>query len=335
MAMAWESGADEPYTLDDLALGLQDLRTAAGHPSYAEIARRITERRRERGLPDGEVPLARTTVYDAFRTGRRRIDEDLVVEIVRALGADEDEARLWAAGCRQGQRYAEQGRRTRPVRAVHAVTPLPDVATPEAAETPAQAWPWSAQSLTAVLLGCLAFNLGGRFLVDAWGLPLHLDMLGTATAAILLGPWWGAGVGLGTNLVGVASSGLVSLPFAVVNVAGALVWGYGVRRWGLGRSLPRFLGLNLLVAATCTALAVPLLLLLDGVVQHGSAVLVANLRAMSGSLTVGLVGVNLLVSVVDKLISGFLALVAVAATPAAVRAEAPAPVDLSMPRLPT
>ncbi len=98
-----------------------------------------------------------------------------------------------------------------------------------------------------LLVVCVVVNLLGRSLVELLHLPVHLDMVGTAIAALALGPWRGAAVGLATNLLGVAESGPVSVPFALVNVAGALVWGYGARRWGLGRSLPRFLGLNVLV----------------------------------------------------------------------------------------
>lgn len=77
----------DPRTLDELSVGLGRLRSAAGAPSYAEIARRI-------GAVRGSEP-AKVTVYDCFRPGRRRVDEALVGDIVQALGADHAEADRW------------------------------------------------------------------------------------------------------------------------------------------------------------------------------------------------------------------------------------------------
>ncbi|MEU4015998.1 hypothetical protein AB0E56_12125 [Microbacterium sp. NPDC028030] len=80
-------------TLDELCIGLGRMRTDAGAPSYAEIARRIG---RARG---GDEP-AKVTVYDCFRPGRRRVDDRLVGDIVRALGGDDPEADRWRESAR-------------------------------------------------------------------------------------------------------------------------------------------------------------------------------------------------------------------------------------------
>lgn len=77
-----------PRTLDELCIGLGRMRADAGSPSYAEIARRIGRLRRE-GEP------AKVTVYDCFRPGRRRVDDRLVGDIVRALGGEEADAERW------------------------------------------------------------------------------------------------------------------------------------------------------------------------------------------------------------------------------------------------
>lgn len=75
-------------TLDELCAGLGLLRSAAGAPSYAEIARRIGR------LREGQEP-AKVTVYDCFRPGRRRVDDRLVADIATVLGASADDARRW------------------------------------------------------------------------------------------------------------------------------------------------------------------------------------------------------------------------------------------------
>jgi tetratricopeptide (TPR) repeat protein len=102
-----QSAAGRSRTLDGIADGLRSLRSAAGHPSYAEIARRIGRQRAARGVPASEQKPARATVYDCFRTDRRRLDIDLVVDIVRALGADDGEAARWAQACRVAQSQAD------------------------------------------------------------------------------------------------------------------------------------------------------------------------------------------------------------------------------------
>ena len=77
--------ATAPLTLDELSARLGALRTTAGSPSYAEIARRVGT------LRGGDEP-AKVTVYDCFRSGRRRLDDGLVGDIARALGLSEREA---------------------------------------------------------------------------------------------------------------------------------------------------------------------------------------------------------------------------------------------------
>lgn len=75
-----------PRGLDGIVADLRALRVAAGEPSYREIAARVTERRARRGVPDHEGHVARSTVYDCFRPGRKRVDLDLVAELGAALG---------------------------------------------------------------------------------------------------------------------------------------------------------------------------------------------------------------------------------------------------------
>lgn len=303
---------------DRIAEDLQVRRADAGSPSYAEIALRIARIREERGGPDAHARPARTTVYDAFRTGRRRMDTALVLDIVRALGADEAEVECWAERCRTA-RVADSavsrstGDQPPPARAVSQPEPEPR-------EPPAP------PSVTArvgllVALGCIVVNMVGRVLVVVIPeIPLYLDMVGTAVAAVILGPWWGAGVGLSTNLLGVPVSGMHSIPFALVNVAGALVWGYGVRRWRMGRTLPRFFVLNCLTALVCTGLAVPIIVALGGETGNGADDVIAAIQETVKSLWFAVASANLLTSLADKTISGFVALLAVDVLPRAVTA---------------
>ena len=102
--------------------------------------------------------------------------------------------------------------------------------------------------VVAIVPVAAALNVVGGTINTALNLPTFLDMIGTAVAAIVLGPWWGALVGVMGNVAGAFFTGPVGIPFALANVAGALVWGYGVRSLGMGATVTRFFILNILVA---------------------------------------------------------------------------------------
>lgn len=79
--------------LEEFVCLLVELRAWAGMPSYRVLAKRVGPLMR----PARVVSLS--TVVDAFKTGRSRLDLDLVVGIVRALGADESAVGLWRTAC--------------------------------------------------------------------------------------------------------------------------------------------------------------------------------------------------------------------------------------------
>lgn len=96
-----------PRNIDAIANDLRALRTAAGGTSYAEIVRRVEERRASRGIPEHERRLARSTVYDCFKAGRKRIDIDLSVEIAAALGLTDEHLPRWLERCVAAQAAAD------------------------------------------------------------------------------------------------------------------------------------------------------------------------------------------------------------------------------------
>lgn len=161
-----------------------------------------------------------------------------------------------------------------------------------------------------------ALNIVGGYIAEILRLPIFLDMIGTAVVAIVLGPWWGALVGVITNTGSAFLTGPISLPFALVNVVGALVWGYGVRSFGMGRTIPRFFVLNLLVALAATLTAVPIyVFIFGGATGAFSDVLTAAFLAMGQNLIVSVFSSNILVSLADKIIGGFVALAIIEALP--------------------
>jgi energy-coupling factor transport system substrate-specific component len=162
----------------------------------------------------------------------------------------------------------------------------------------------------------VALNIVGGYIASALRLPVYLDMIGTAISAIVLGPWWGALVGILTNSGSALISGPVSLPFALVNVVGALLWGYGVRSWKLGRTIPRFFLLNIIVAVACTIVAAPIIVLVfGGATGSGADALTGTFLAVGQNLVGSVFSSNILTSLADKIIAGFVALAIIEALP--------------------
>lgn len=163
---------------------------------------------------------------------------------------------------------------------------------------------------------CVALNIVGGYIASALRLPVYLDMIGTAISAIVLGPWWGALVGILTNSGSALITGPVSLPFALVNVVGALLWGYGVRSWGLGRTIPKFFLLNIIVAVACTIVAAPIIVLVfGGATGAGADALTGTFLAVGQNLAGSVFSSNILTSLADKIIAGFVALAIIEALP--------------------
>ncbi|MGB7925494.1 MAG: hypothetical protein WCF57_19810 [Pyrinomonadaceae bacterium] len=75
--------------------------------------------------------------------------------------------------------------------------------------------------------------------VVGWGITsqnpniLYLDMAGTAVASFLLGPWWGAIIGILTNIINAkiypSDANVVLVPWMLVNLTGGIFWGLMAR----------------------------------------------------------------------------------------------------------
>jgi len=82
---------------------LGELRARAGMPSYRVLANRVGPRMRPPRV------VSTSTVVDVFKAGRRRLDLDLVVAIVRALEVDEPGVARWRAACVRVHASAKTG----------------------------------------------------------------------------------------------------------------------------------------------------------------------------------------------------------------------------------
>lgn len=298
---------------DRISEDLQRLRLDAGDVPYAEIVRRISRYRISQGVEPNASRPARSTVYDAFRIGRTRLNIELVSEIVRSLGGTEAEINAWRERCLQARRdqptaSPQLADRSKPeVSETRAGRSLTENSSDAQSQEPKKAsWFWRRLLL---MVSCIAVNLLGFWLVATLGIPLYLDMLGTAIVAMLLGPWPGVVVAVLTNVLGSSITDSSSLAFISVNVTGALCWGYGmkwVRRKG---TLRRYYLLTLQVALACSLVAtLVLVFVFQGGTGHASEITRANLDAFGMPLIVTVFESNLLYSLADKLLTGFLAL---------------------------
>ncbi|MER6735543.1 tetratricopeptide repeat protein [Streptomyces puniciscabiei] len=96
----------DPGNAMDLAefIGLLgELRAWAGMPSYRSLAKRVGPLMRPARV------VSPFTVVDAFKVGRRRLDLDLVVAIVRALGVGEADTGRWRDACIKVHGLAKSG----------------------------------------------------------------------------------------------------------------------------------------------------------------------------------------------------------------------------------
>ena len=156
-------------------------------------------------------------------------------------------------------------------------------------------------------------NVIGGTVAGALKLPIFLDMIGTAVVAMTIGPWWGALVGVITNLTMGFLTGPVSIPFAACNVVGALVWGYGTR-WGFANDKLRFFGLSVASAVFVSLMAAPIVIFVfGGATGHASDVLTAGLLAAGNDMWAAVFSSNIIVSSADKILSSFLALAIIGA----------------------
>jgi len=170
--------------------------------------------------------------------------------------------------------------------------------------------------VVAIVPVAAALNIVGGYINTALKLPTFLDMIGTMVTAVVLGPWWGALVGAITNIVSSFISGPISLPFAVVNVVGGLVWGYAHMAGWMQKNWSFFL-VNVLVAFVCTTFAVPIyVFVFGGATGHFSDVMTAAFLAMGQNLIVSVFQSNILVSLADKIIAGYVGLAIIEALPA-------------------
>ena len=302
--------------VDELVLELRQLKATHGDPSFSELAKKVATVRLNRGLDLAAAKASTSTLNDAFKMGRTRLNPALISDIVIALTDDVGEGERWAQRCGLANSGLIEGEK---------ITPASDVVVPVVIDSPQLVGRQETNSLydfteehrsiflaLLVLLGVSVDFIVPLFLDKILGglFPLFGDMIGTAIVAIVAGPWTGIITGVLSTGASSLIAGVTNLPFMLVKISGALFWGCGVRKYGYGSSYGKFIGLNLLVALISTSIASLILLTaFQGDLQHGAANLLANEFIYQGhSVTQAVFLVNFAISILDKLITGVLAL---------------------------
>jgi hypothetical protein len=99
------------------------------------------------------------------------------------------------------------------------------------------------QEVAVILSAGILLNYLGLVLSVRLQSILYLDMAGTALAAFLLGPWWGAMVALISNslvnwvLYPEPGADIIIFPWSLVNMTGGLFWGLMARGAGFRKYL--------------------------------------------------------------------------------------------------
>jgi energy-coupling factor transport system substrate-specific component len=332
------------WTLDEITVGLQELRNAADNMSYADIANAITRARIARGTPPAAANLSRSTVYDCFKHGRSRLNARLVSEIVTILTDDPAVGDLYRRRCLAAQRSGE-GLSTIEV-AAETQVPAEDahpkykvvsadgrtekLASTAVVSTAARANNRAATAgspgpngrmkpanprFTAIMLlvGIAANIVPHAVLHTVFGdyFPLFADMLGTAIVALLLGPAWAVLTALlSASMLALASGSVMPLLFAPVALIGALIWGFGVWRFKMAVTLPRFITLNAAVGTACTLTALAVIaVVLGGDTQMSVAEnMTSAVMAFGVSRLIAVFVTNWTMSLADKMLAGLIAL---------------------------
>jgi energy-coupling factor transport system substrate-specific component len=167
----------------------------------------------------------------------------------------------------------------------------------------------------------IGINLVGKFAVTVLGLPIFLDSIGTVLSAFLGGPLVGGLVGLLTNAVIGMTIEATSLPFGIVNAAIGIVAGVMAQR-GFLRGVVRIAAVVVALTITTVVLASPIIVLVFGGVQGSGTDLVTGFFVAAGhEMASSVIGQQLVIQPLDKLVTVLAALSLARAVPARYRPQ--------------
>lgn len=149
----------------------------------------------------------------------------------------------------------------------------------------------------AIAINVILGDLVGMFKIPM----LFLDTLGTIFMGAAFGPFYGALVGLATNLLMGVTASPTAIPFGLVNVAVGIVTGLMARR---GFSIVTAVFTGLILSVVAPLIGTPIrIFLFGGLTGSGADLLISALRASGqkifASTFIGTIASNF----IDKIIS--------------------------------
>ncbi|MBM4764833.1 CD3073 family putative ECF transporter S component [Bacillus sp. B15-48] len=163
---------------------------------------------------------------------------------------------------------------------------------------------------------CIVLNVVLGTAVSALKIPLlFLDTMGTVLMAVLFGPWWGALVGLLTNVILGITASPTAIFFGIVNVAVAIVVGLMARKFNFMKwYIAVITGIMLAIIAPLigTPIAIALTGGLDG---SGMDIIVLWLRATGESVFASTFISRITGNFVDKIVTCLLVVFIVSKIP--------------------
>ena len=149
-------------------------------------------------------------------------------------------------------------------------------------------------------------------IVQTLRIPRFLDVIGTILVAMLAGPWVAAIAGVLTNVVLGFTSGPQLIPFALVNLAIALVVGYMAKRgwFRIDEAIEywRIFAAGIVIAVVATFISAPIAVFVFGGVTPGTqGAITAYFLASGNAIWTSVISASFLIEPIDKTASVFIA----------------------------
>lgn len=151
----------------------------------------------------------------------------------------------------------------------------------------------------------VGINVVGGTIIQTLRVPLFMDVIGTMLVAILAGMWVAAVAGGLTNIVLGFTSGPQLIPFALVNIAIALVVGYMADRGWFRIEEPieywRILAGGIIIALVATFVGAPISVYVFGGVTPGTqGAITAYFLASGNAIWTSVISASFVTEPIDK-----------------------------------
>lgn len=163
---------------------------------------------------------------------------------------------------------------------------------------------------------CIVINVVFGTVVSQLHIPLiFLDTIGTIFAAVVFGPWYGAAVGLLTNVITGFMTNPKDIPFALVNIVIGIIVGIIARKWRFSLKTSIITGLILSIVAPLIGSPIAIWIY-GGLTGGGTDFIFAWLRASGADIFTATFLPRITGNLIDKIASCILVSVLIARLPA-------------------